>query len=283
MSSTAAVAKSIRIGIQSGWIEARQAFGNVQDVIGMLFLPVVLLGVTVFLKDSSVGGTQLSLATNTLPGIIGLMLAFSGIQGLAFTILMEREDGTLLRAKTAPHGMLAYLAAKIVQTATASTVTLIVILVPGSFLFDGFQLGRPFSWVWLLVVVTLGLLATMPLGAMIGALLSNPRNIGVLMFPLIAIMGISGVFFPLSSAPGWLQPIAQVFPIYWIALGMRAALLPDDMVTVEIAQSWRHLETVGVLGAWAVVSLLVAPVVLRRMAQRESGSAMASRRVQAMQ
>jgi hypothetical protein len=57
-----------------------------------------------------------------------------------------------------------------------------------------------------------------------------------------------------------------------MGLGMRSALLPDSTVVVEIGDSWRHLETIAVLGVWAVAGLLVAPVVLRRMARRESGS-----------
>jgi ABC-2 type transport system permease protein len=51
---------------------------------------------------------------------------------------------------------------------------------------------------------------------------------------------------------------------------------------VEIGHSWRHLATLGVLGAWAVAGLLVAPVVLRRIARRESGSTVAARREKAL-
>jgi ABC-2 type transport system permease protein len=73
-----------------------------------------------------------------------------------------------------------------------------------------------------------------------------------------------------------------VFPIYWLGLGMRSALLPHSAVSVEIGEGWRHLETIGVLGAWAVFGLIVAPIVLRRMARRESGSSVAQRREQAL-
>ena len=59
--------------------------------------------------------------------------------------------------------------------------------------------------------------------------------------------------------------------------------LPGDLAAVELGGSWRHLETVGVLGAWAVLGLVLAPVVLRRMARRESGSRVAARRERAMQ
>ena len=61
------------------------------------------------------------------------------------------------------------------------------------------------------------------------------------------------------------------------------ALLPPEMAAVEIGGSWRHLETLGVLGLWAVVGLLVAPIVLRRMARRESGSDVERRRQKALQ
>ena len=65
---------------------------------------------------------------------------------------------------------------------------------------------------------------------------------------------MSGIFYPITNFPVWLQWIAQVFPVYWLGLGMRSALLPGDLAAVEIGHSWRHLETVGVLGAWAVSS-----------------------------
>jgi ABC-2 type transport system permease protein len=63
---------------------------------------------------------------------------------------------------------------------------------------------------------------------------------------------------------------------------MRSALLPNAMAAVEVGHSWRHLATFGVLSAWAVAGLVLAPVVLRRTARRESGSNVAARREKAM-
>ncbi len=132
-------------------------------------------------------------------------------------------------------------------------------------------------------VVVLGLVATLPLGAIIGSLFNSPRNMGVVMLPLIGLIGISGIFYPITNFPAILRDLAQVFPIYWLGLGMRSALLPDNLSAVEIGHSWRHLETFGVLAAWAVIGLVVAPIVLRRMARRESGSSVSARREAAMQ
>ena len=70
-----------------------------------------------------------------------------------------------------------------------------------------------------------------------------------------------------------LVPAAFLFD----GLGMRSALLPDAMSAAEIGESWRQVETICVLGVWAIVGFVVAPVVLRRMARRESGSSVAAR------
>jgi ABC-2 type transport system permease protein len=64
---------------------------------------------------------------------------------------------------------------------------------------------------------------------------------------------------------------------------MRSAFLPDAAAVLEIGESWRTLQTVGVLGAWAVAGALITPGVLRRMARRQSGSQVEAAKEQALQ
>jgi ABC-2 type transport system permease protein len=99
---------------------------------------------------------------------------------------------------------------------------------------------------------------------------------------LAGLAAISGIFYPITHLPVFLQWTGQVFPLYWLGLGMRSALLPHSLAAVEIGHSWRHLATFGVLAAWSVAGLVLAPVVLRRMARRESGSAVAARHEKVM-
>jgi ABC-2 type transport system permease protein len=143
--------------------------------------------------------------------------------------------------------------------------------------------GVSIRWAGFAWVLALGLVATQALGAALGALIASPRGAGVLSIPIMGLIAISGIFYPIAALPGWLQWIGQIFPIYWLGLGMRSALLPDVAAGVELGGSWRVLETAGVLGAWAVFGLILAPVVLRRMARRESGSRVAERRDKALQ
>jgi ABC-2 type transport system permease protein len=70
--------------------------------------------------------------------------------------------------------------------------------------------------------------------------------------------------------------------MYWLGLGVRAALLPDALKSVELDGSWRLGYVLLALTGWAAAGLLIAPPVLRRMAQRESGSRVAARRERAM-
>ncbi len=272
-----------RSGFARGGIELRQTFTNATDLWGYFFPSVILLGVMLFMRNATIPGTDFSLAARTLPSAAGMGIAFSGLMSVATVLAMEREDGTLLRAKAIPNGMFGYLIGKIVAIAAMSVVSLLLLLIPGLLLFDGVAMNSVSAWFTLTWVLLVGLVATMPLGAIFGSLLKSPRNLGLIMLPFMALIATSGIFYPISSLPGWVQGLAQVFPLYWLGLGMRSAMLPGELAIVEIGQSWRHLETLGVLSAWAVAALIVAPIVLRRMARRESGSSMAARREKAMQ
>ncbi|MEW2328562.1 ABC transporter permease [Micromonospora chersina] len=274
---------AVRAGLRRGGIELRNTFSNGQDLWNYFFPTVALLVTMFFMRGSTVPGTSFSLGARTLPSALGMGLAFGGMLVLASQLVMEREDGTLLRAKATPNGMLGYLIGKVTLMSTVALLSMLLQLVPALFFLDGLRLGSVSAWFTLLWVALLGLVATLPLGAVFGSLIENPRNLGLVMLPNMGLIALSGIFYPINGYPGWLQGVAQVFPIYWLGLGMRSALLPDGMAAVELGGSWRHLETLGVLGAWAVLGLVLAPVVLRRMARRESGSRVAARRERAMQ
>ena len=64
---------------------------------------------------------------------------------------------------------------------------------------------------------------------------------------------------------------------------MRSVFLPAEAAAWEITGTWRTLEMYVVLTAWAVAGSLIAPVVLRRMARRATGSSVEANRQQAMQ
>jgi ABC-2 type transport system permease protein len=233
-----------------------------------------------FLDDREFGGYPL--AVLAVPGILGMNAAMA-MMSMSQHLTADREDGTLLRARAVPHGITGYLTGKLIAVAGGLLIDLAIFGIPALLLVDGLATGRPETWFTLLAVLVLGLAATLPAGAVLGSAISTVRGQSFLTLPVLGVIAVSGIFYPITVLPGWLQGLAQAFPIYWMGLGMRSALLPAEAVAVEIGDSWRHAEMVGVLGAWAVLGLLVAPLVLRRMARRESGSTLAGRRDRALQ
>ena len=82
-------------------------------------------------------------------------------------LVVEREDGTLLRAKAIPNGMLGYLLGKVVNISGQIAFAVATTLLTGAFLFTGLAIGSPGSWLTLAWVLVLGLLAMLPLGAVL--------------------------------------------------------------------------------------------------------------------
>ena len=275
---------AVRLGLRRGWTEFRQSLRSPQDQAFYLFMGVATLAYLWFNRTDEVEGTSLLYPTVALPSILAALVAFNVVMGPASALVMEREDGTLLRHKALPHGMEGYVTGQVLYHSLGLLPTLLVILVPSALLFEGVVPGGTAGWLTAAWVLVLGMAATMPLGMMLGAVLPNVQKLSSWgMLPALLVTAISGIFFPVQALWGWLQPVAQVFPVYWLGLGMRSAFLPDAAAAAELTDSWRTGQVALVLTAWAVVGLLVTPVVLRRMARRQSGSQVAAARDAAAQ
>ena len=274
----------VLLGLRRGRIEMAQSLTTRADQFWLVLMNGAFIAVLWFQRDNTIPGTDVSLALATLPSLIGMSVFATGWMGAAQQLSAEREDGTLLRAKSTPDGMLGYVVARVTFGVLNAGVGIVVFLVAGLLVLDGLGDVPVVGWLSLVAIFVLGLLATLPWGAMIGALVrSSQAGFGLSFLPAAGLIAISGIFYPISGMPDWLHPVAQVFPTYWLGLGMRAAMSPEAAAAAEIGGSWRHLETFAVLGLWAAVGLALAPRILRRMAQRESGSVLEERRQRALQ
>lgn len=278
------VRNAVRTGVRRGWTEFLFSVKSPQDQGFYIFTTALILGYLFFNRNNEVefGDIVIAYPTLVLPSMMGALIAFGMVIGPAYALAMEREDGTLLRAKAAPYGMVGHVTGHVVSNVLALAPSLGLLAIPGMLLFgDAFA---PSGWLSALWVIALGTLATLPIGFAIGSAVPGIQKVGTWgMLPFIVILSISGIFSPIQSLWGWVQGLAQAFPVYWMGLGMRAAFLPDSFAQFELTGSWRTWQTVAVLSAWAIAGLLAAPVLLRRMARRQSGSAVEAAREQTMQ
>ncbi len=265
---------AVRLGVARGWIEFKIYYlKDPQSLVGMVIIALILVGVLWFERATNIEGVSLALLT--LPGFLAMLIANEGFSNVARFLSSHREDGTLLRARAIPQGMPGYVMARVVVTllSTIFNLALVFVLslfvVPGLTTLDGVRL---FTFVW---VVVLGLLATAPIGAIIGSLVkSSGAGFGLTFLPLLVLLVISGIFYPIRALPVWVQWIAQVFPVYWLGLGLRSVFSPAAASALELGGTFRPLATFLALAAWAIVGLLLAPPTLRRMARRTSGGEM---------
>ncbi|MDV3222418.1 ABC transporter permease [Intrasporangium sp.] len=246
--------------------------------IGSVALIAALLVALWFLRDVDFGDGAVAAGSYVLTGFLAFGVVAAAVMGVAGELQAEREDGTLLRAKAVPHGMTGHLIAKLIVAPVDALVPVVPAAVGATVLLPGTmpdELGR---WALLAVVFLLAVAAMLPWGAILGSVFRSMLGLAWAMMGMYAVAALSGLFYPVTALPAVLQWLAHATPLYWIGHAVRAVLLPPEAAAVEFGGEWRIGLTVVVLVAWAVVGLLVAPVVLRRMARRQSGRTVAAAR-----
>lgn len=271
----------LRGGVRQARLELRSQFRTFYGW-SWFFLPAIGLAVMFLLRDSDVRDSAITVAQFGVPGLLAMYLVTGGMMGVAGQIITDSEDGTLLRAKAVPHGMASHLIGMVVMftliTLIPATAMLVgaVVLIPGVVTLDA---QGVFTLLW---VGVLGMAAALPLGALLGAWLKGPMALMWASLLIYGSLAISGVFFPLSALPAWLQVVGQILPTYWVGLGMRSALLPNAAAALELGGSWRSLLTLAVLLFWTAVGAVLIPAALRRVSRRQTTSLVSAARERVM-
>jgi ABC-2 type transport system permease protein len=276
-------ANAVRAGIRRGLIEFGISWRTPSEASFMVIGIATVAAVLWINRDEELATGVPSIAF-IVPSILTIQLVFVACYGLATVMVTEREDGTIIRARSLPTGLRAYATALTTKTMAELVVTVGVTLVIVAVMFGralGLDLGDAAI---VLGMFVLGTIALTTLGMVIGAAFRNPRSVSGWGFLILgAIVFASGLVVPLANLPVWLQIIGQATPLYWIGHGMREAFLPLEMAALEIGGEWRPGLAFAVVGAWAVAGLVLAPTVLRRVARRETGSLLEARRDAALQ
>ena len=265
---------AVRAGLSSGWIETRQALTEPAGMISRLFFPVIYALTLLWMRGKTVPGTHFALGAMVLPSLLGMSIAFGGLAGPATAIAYCHEDGTLLRAKATPNGMLGFLIGKIVKFSLTTLAGLVLLVIPGS-LVAGDLVFDARTWLMLALIFVGGMISTVPIGLALGSLMKSTMQSSLVLLAVALLIAPSGIFYPITALPIWMQWVGQAFPMYWVGLGARSAMLPPQMAAAEVGASWRSGETFTALAVWAVIGILLAPILLRRMARRQSGSTLA--------
>lgn len=271
MSTTTAPARfglsrTIRLGVRRIGFELRQYFRAGDQVFFTFLFPTVmyLIFATIFTGDIGGGPDTISMATYYLPGLIAGGIFLSGVQGLSIEIAVEKSDGTLKRLGSTPISPVTYFIGKIGEVFVTAILQIALLLVVAVVLYrvelptDVDAWGR-FAWVFVL-----GLLTCALLGVALSAVPRSGKTASAVVIPVVLLLQfISGVYIAFTSLPEWLQNVASVFPLKWIAQGMRSAILPDSFKAVEPGGEWALGMVAIVLGIWLVVGIILSRATFR--------------------
>jgi ABC-2 type transport system permease protein len=245
-----------------GVVELKEFFRQREAVVFTLMLPVLLLvvfgAVLNFDLGSGVTFTQYFMAGIIAAGILG-----ASLQNMAISIATERSDGTLKSLAGTPMPRSAYFVGKVVQVLAVTLAIVVILLLIGVVFYD-IDLPSGTDWFTFAWVATLGAASCTLLGIALSSLAKNGRSASATVTPFALLLQfISGVFFQFSEIPGWMQTVAALFPLKWMAQGLRSVFLPDVMAAAEPAGSWELGRTALVLLAWCVIGLVLCVLTFR--------------------
>ena len=145
-----------------------------------------------------------------IPGLVAILLTFSGTMLSAFAIVKERERGTLEQLMVTPVSPLAVVMGKVIPYMFLAYVQLILVLILMNVMFHvpihgSLTLLLGLSSVYLLALLSLGLLISSRAKSQMEAI----QQAQTFLLPSIFL---SGYVFPLTSLPAPLQVVSRILP-----------------------------------------------------------------------
>jgi len=212
-----------------------------------LALPVLFLLIFGTLFGGQGGGAAINFL---VPGITTLGIVSTTFVNLAIGLTIQRESGYLKRLRATPVPVGAFLFGRIgVQVGFAVLITFAIVLCAILVFGAGFSPGAILPTA---VVVAVGAATFSTLGIALSAAIPNgdaaPAIANLVALPLYFV---SGVFFPVDSAPAWLNSIADVFPVKHLAEALFAAFGAAAPPVLE----WEQL---GLVAVWGVAAVLLS-------------------------
>jgi ABC-2 type transport system permease protein len=258
-----ALPRVLPVGLARTRLELVTFFREKDSLIWTLLYPVILLAIFGSVFDAEVA-PGVSFTQYFLAGMVATGLMLVSFQQVALTIALERDDGTLKRLEGTPMPRASYFVGKVGMVLVTGLAQIALLLGLGVAFFDVELPTQTSDWVTFAWVALLGITS----GTLMGIAYSSvPRSgksaAAVVTPPLIILQFISGVFFIFTELPRWMQAVASLFPLKWMAQGMRSVFLPDEYATMEAAGSWQLGLVAAVLAAWTIGGLVLALTTFR--------------------
>ena len=259
----------ITLGFSRIAYEVKTYFRQTDTVFFTFLFPVVMLTIfSVAFSEQSFGtdadGNDVIAATYYLPAMLAAGLLLSGLQNLAIDIAGEKSDGTLKRFAGTPLPVGSYFIGKIGQVLVTGALQALVLIVVAGLVFRVPLPTEPEKWLTFAWVFFFGVITSAVLGIALSGLPRSGKSATAVIIPIVLVLQfISGVYLQFTALPVWLQNVASVFPLKWMAQGTRSVFLPDNFEALEQGESWNLAGVAIAMAIWLVVGLIVTRLTFR--------------------
>ena len=169
-----------------------------------------------------------------VPGLIGLTIILLPMEAIIAVSSEYKKTKLFRQLSLTPLTKAEWLASKSIWYVFLTAIGLLPMIAAAIFVF-----GAHISLtVWIIPFLILGSILFASLGMLAGTLAKDPETANGLLYIIITpMMLLSGVFYPLTSLPTYLQYVAHVLPLTYVIEGLSAVMIYGNYVqaTVDIA------------------------------------------------
>ena len=193
------------------------------------------------------------------PGFMALTVVFGALSGVGFSISREREQGTMDGLMVSPITRRAVIFGKVFSQTVRGLIQAFLILGLSMLLFGVRIYGSPLL---MLLTMLLGVASFVGVGIILTVFAPEQETaqmiVILLQFPM---MFLSGIIFPVTSLPGWMQWIGKAMPLYYAADALRKVVILNAGLNVIGTD-------LMILIAYALITLTVAVPVFEKAMTR---------------
>lgn len=233
----------------SNMATAGQVVGVTQQIVEAVGNEISGIRPKLGIEQQGVKSQGLSYLDFLVPGIVALSIMQTALFGIASALVTFKEKGVLRRLRATPLPMRVFMGSTVVLRVVTGLAQTAIVLGVGVILFDVRVNG---SLLALGVVAIIGSGTFVSLGFAVAAL-SRTQEVAQALMNVIStpMMFLSGIFFPMTNAPAWIQPVVKVMPLTYLANALRSVVIDDASLW---AVRWDLAILLGVMAVFVVVA-----------------------------
>ncbi|MDH2393883.1 ABC transporter permease [Streptomyces sp. HNM0663] len=259
-----------RLGLARGALEVKQFFRQRDQAVFTFAFPIVFLFLFASIFSDDVEGAGITASQLYVPAMIAAGIMATSFQSLGISIAIERDEKQLRRLRGTPMPPAAYFLGKVWLVLVTGLLEAAALLAVGT-VFYGVDLPTdPGAWLRFGWIFLLGLTGCALLGIAVSSVPRSGQSASsVVILPFLVLQFISGVYISIDTIPSWMLNIGALFPLKWLAQGLRGVFLPESAAVLEQAGSWEYGRVALVLGAWCIGGLALCLMTFRWKSRRD--------------